>query len=444
MSKLFCKIVLLSLVIFITNSCTSDDDLSSEVPNVVHSESIYLENNKWIYSQMNHDYYWRTDMPDSLSCDYGTDPVTFYKSLLSKKDRFSYCENNPSYKGMSELVKYGFEYQNYSLKDQKFSQVLYVWDDGIKKQGLKRGDLIQFMDGNKIKRGYVVDNEFIPNDTLLLSGKPENNNSVYLDSIYTNSNNRIGYLCYMKFENREDLEPVLKNFKENNINELILDLRYNPGGYVSTCKYLANSIVPENGYGKVFQYCKYNDILTQEMIEETGLDRSISNYSTPNNGNGLPGNSLYGLNLKRLFVITSKYTASASEATIVCLKPYMDVVVIGEQTYGKGVGSWTIRDNRFRYQLQPITMRYYNANMESTPDDGIPVDYYMADGYTTSKKELGDINEPLLMKALDVINGVIKSSMNRSPKQEYRGVVKQEGNPSFFNIEINENENKYY
>lgn len=438
-----CKFVFVFFVIYFTNSCTSDDNILSEVPNVIHSENIYLENNKWIFSQMNRYYYWRKDMPDSLSCDYDLDPVLFYKSLLSKNDRFSYCETNTSYKGNSELIKYGFEYQNYRINDDFFSQVLYVWDNNLISQGLRRGNIIKFVDNNIIIRGMINNDKFVSKDTLFLSNIPVDNfNSIYLDSIYTFDECKVGYLCYLKFEEIHDLEFVIKKFYENNITDLILDLRYNPGGLVSTCKYLTNSIVSENGYGNVFQYCTYNDILTAELIKETGADKSVSNYSIPNNGNGIIGSALYGLNLKRLFVLTSKYSASASEATIICLKPYMDVILIGEQTYGKGVGSWTIRDNRFKYQIQPITMRYHNANMESTPDDGIPVDYLIEDGYSTSKKELGDINEPLLNKALSIINE--GNNANKSKEIENSpniDNIKQIGNPSYFNINYKENEN---
>ena len=440
----FCKNIFILFVTLITNSCTSDDILSSEVPNVIQSENIYLLHNKWIFSQMNRNYYWRTEMPDSLSCDYGTDPVTFYKSLLSKKDRFSYCENNPSYTGISELANYGFEYQNYTLRDISFSQILYVLNEDVKNQGLRRGDIIRFLDNNRISRGKIVKDNYIPSDTFLLSKNPlDDNKSVYMDSIYSEGDNRIGYICYLKFEDKNELEPILKKFWENNIDELILDLRYNPGGYVNTCKYLANSIVSENGYGKVFQYCTYNDILSEEMLKLTGNEKSVSMYSTPNNGVGLLGSSLYGLNLKRLFVITSKYSASASEATIICLKPFMDVIIIGEQTYGKGVGSWTIRDNRFKYQIQPITMRYHNANMETTPDDGIPVDYFMEDGYSTSKKELGDVNEPLLNKAISIINNNDKQTRVANNNEQENHDIKAIGTPSYFKIKTNNYENNF-
>ena len=116
----------------------------------------------------------------------------------------------------------------------------------------------------------------------------------------------------------------------------------------------------------------------------------------------------------------------------------MDVITIGEQTYGKGVGSWTVRDNKYRYQLQPITMRYHNALMETTPDDGIAADYIVLDGYSTSKKELGDKSEPLLAKALDLILGAGTSDSNEagvvSSRAARKNSIKEKGTPSFFRL----------
>ena len=120
-------------------------------------------------------------------------------------------------------------------------------------------------------------------------------------------------------------------------------------------------------------------------------------------GNTL-GTQMVPLNLSKIYVLTSNYTASASEATIVCLRPYMNVTIIGETTVGKGLGSWTISDSEYKYALQPITMRYYNAQGESTPDDGLSPDYFVPDGYLTRKKDLGDIKEPLLHQALQLIS----------------------------------------
>ena len=422
------------------SSCASDDDLSSEAPETIRSENVYLEFNKWIYSQMNHDYLWRNDMPDSVSCDYELDPVSFYKSLLSSKDRFSYCETNESYNPPSEKTNLGYEYQQFELENGlEFDQVLLVNSQDLKKQGLHRGDIvIPQPDKNIIIRGKLDSNRIVPMDTLEAASPFGYSNTVYIDSIYSSNSTKIGYFCYLQFDDISDLTPVIKKFYDAHIDELILDLRYNPGGYVNTCRYLSNSIVNERGYNEIFQQCTYNDVLTEELKKDTGNDKTFTCFSTPDNGQNILGSPMYGLNLKRVFVLTSKHSASASEAAIISMRPFMDVIIIGEQTYGKGVGSWTIRDNKYRYQLQPITMRYHNALMETTPDNGITADYIVPDGYSTSKKELGDKSEPLLAKALDLILGTGTSDSNEADVVKSRAArnvtIKEKGTPSFFRL----------
>lgn len=418
------------------NSCSSDDVLSLDEQHKPGVFGAYDEECRWVYAQMNHDYLWRKDMPDSLACDYTTDPVTFFKSLLSSKDKFSYCTRNSSYVGTSDFIKYGFEYQEYTDGNTNFAQVLYVTSPRLKERGLKRGDFVQLYD-DKIILGVLGNNGFEPSDTIESSSLFEQTSTVYLDSIYQIERKKVGYICYLQFDDKKDLANVLKHFYEEQIDELVLDLRYNPGGLVSTCKYLSNSIVSENGYGEIFQQCTYNDILSREYFEATGSEKTINSFLTPNNGKGLPGSELYGLNLKRLIVLTSKYSASASEALIIGLKPFMSVVVIGEQTYGKGVGSWTIKNNKYKYQLQPITMQYYNAEMETVTTDGIPVDYYVPDGYSTTKRSLGDVEEPLLKTALDLIKmEELAMGGNASTRsvtfEEQNEVFKAIGKPSFW------------
>ncbi len=397
------------------HSCSSEDDTMSSLDESIQStiEGAYEADNRWIYEQMNYHYLWREDLPDSLSCDYTTDPVTFYYSLLSAKDRFSYCERNTSYTGPIDQLHYGFEYQMYENHcGEKLLQVLYITSENLKKQNLHRGDWLRELNAlsqrNDIKlyeRGEIRENTFIPLDTLTVELNIWGNtqNTVYMDSIYFINGKKIGYLCYLEYDNTRDLEKSIKKFYQENIDELILDLRYNPGGYVSTCLYLCNSIVPANAYGMIFQQRRYNDILAEELKKETGEEMSKEYYSTPSQQGNTLGTKLYGLDLNRLYVLTSQYTASASEANIICLRPYMDVFIIGEQTYGKGVGSYTIRDSRYKYQLQPITSQYYNAKMETTPNEGIKPTVEIPGGYDTSLKELGDINEPLLATALNLI-----------------------------------------
>lgn len=92
--------IIVGIIFF--NSCSSDTEkIVSDEP-IISLNGAYIEENQWIYEQMNHYYFWREDMCDSLSCDYMVDPVTFFKALLSAKDRFSYCTRNSYYTGPTE------------------------------------------------------------------------------------------------------------------------------------------------------------------------------------------------------------------------------------------------------------------------------------------------------------------------------------------------------
>lgn len=436
---LTCSIILCCMLG--VSGCSSDDIVSPEEQPIFNPAGAFEEDCKWIYSKMNHDYLWREDLPDSLDCYYGTDPVTFFKSLLSPKDRFSYCENNTSYRPTQEKSNLGYAYQGYETEDGKsIRQVLYVTCPELRNKGLRRGDVLVPADNpNTIVRVRLdCQNAIIPIDTIEASDIFGPTKTVYLDSIYNIKDIKVGYLCYLEFNEINELIPTLERFYYTQLDEMILDLRYNPGGYVNTCKYLSNSIINEKGYNGIFQQCTYNDILTKEMERETGSGVSISSFVTPDNGDNILGYPLYGLNLKRIFILTSKYSASASEAAIISLRPFMEVIIIGEQTYGKGVGSWTIRDNKFKYQLQPITMRYHNALMETTPDEGIAADFHVPDGYSTSKKELGDKSEPLLAKAFDLILGIETTDSNETDVAKSRAAktitLKEKGIPSFFRL----------
>lgn len=429
--------------------CSSDEpEMSEEQP--APSDNLYLEFNQWVYSQMNRQYLWREDLPDSLECNYDLPPKAFFESLLSDKDRFSYFTNNSSYNG-GRAESYGFAYQK--VKDRTNESalyVLYVTSPAARKAGLRPGNLVRIRhcDSNVVELTRLS----LENGKLMEDGSQmryainkfgNKGSTVLLDSIYQIADRKIGYMCYLEYDAIDDVAASIMKFKNGNISDLILDLRYNPGGYVRTSQYLCNCIVPQSGYGGIFQQCSYNDILSGHYLETTGNSRTFTYYDyPPETTDKILGTYVAGLRLKRLYVLTSRNTASASEATIVCLRPYMEVVTIGEQTVGKGVGSWNISDRRFKYSIQPITMRYYNAEGVSTPDDGIIPDYPVPDGYNTNKKEIGNIDEPLLSTALSLIVPMSvrhnESAGSKDIKSE--NVLTPVGEPSY----VIEFKNKHY
>jgi hypothetical protein len=102
------------------------------------------------------------------------------------------------------------------------------------------------------------------------------------------------------------------------------------------------------------------------------------------------------------------------------LAPYMSVIKIGTKTYGKNVGSITLYDSpdfeekninpQHTNAVQPIVFQIYNKLDESDYIQGFKPDYEVFE-YASQIKQFGDIEEPLLKTALDLISGASKPSL---------------------------------
>lgn len=396
---------LLYILLLTLLSCNSEDSFlpNDVIVNNDNENNHYINHNRWTYEMMSKHYFWNKDIPDSLSLDFSISPKSFFDNLLSNKDRFSWCEINESY--IAEDL--GFHYQTYEVHGLKVNRVLYVSSNSLMEQGLKRGDYF-VIKGDYIEVGHLDNEHFISTNKIKINKVTRGRNlapTISLDSIYTINSKRIGYFIYDQFESSTDVAQISIRLKNLGIDELILDLRYNPGGYVSTSKYLASMLAPKESLGKLYQLQRYNDFQTKVKKDngESGVDSVFldKGFVTIDRN----------LNLKRLVVLTTKNTASASESLIIGLRPYMDVVTIGTTSCGKDVGSYTIADNRYKYQLQPITFRYYNALNDSTPTTGIIPDIEVADDLN---HERGDVNEALLKTAIDYLMGNIAGNETRS------------------------------
>lgn len=399
-------------------------------------ENVYEAECRWIYGQMNRNYLWREDLPDSLNCDYLLPPHAFFNNLLSPKDRFSYIELNNGYSPPAS--DYGFEYQPFiDNMGDLYWQVLYVRPAIRQRFGIKRGEFVKPLNRTAntltLRRGEFLDNRFVARAVCSIEAvvSDVHNSTVLLDSIYEIGGKRIGYLCYLKFDRTEDLEPALTRFAEEHIDELILDLRYNPGGFIDTSLFLSNAIVTPNGYGQLFQRLSYNNVLSASYRLRTGDECTYSYFDDPTDRTRLRSHEPISLGIERLVVLTSKYTASASEATVIALRPFMPVVIIGERTVGKGVGSWTVSDSRYKYKLHPIIFRYWNAASETTPDDGLAPDIEINGGYYTPGEELGNLNEPLLAAAITSVTGYAAHHNNIKRVGHKPAGLVPAGEPSF-------------
>lgn len=220
------------------------------------------------------------------------------------------------------------------------------------------------------------------------------NETVSVDSVYVFPNKKVGYFVYDEFATEADVTDIVLRFKRWQIDELIVDLRNNPGGYVATCIHLASLIAPAVHLGDLFCTYRYNRFLSEACLMETGLSYTESFLKDDNL------TSARNLNLPRVVFLVNNRSASCSELLIYSLRPYMEVVVIGETTVGKDVGMRKISGTRYMYELWPITFRTYNAAGDSVPVTGIVPDIYIKD---VASFPVGDINERMLKVALDYL-----------------------------------------
>jgi C-terminal processing protease CtpA/Prc len=137
---------------------------------------------------------------------------------------------------------------------------------------------------------------------------------------------------------------------------------------------MASCLAPVDKLGKEFVTTVWND-KNQDLNTTYPLEKDCADCN---------------LNLSRLFVITSNNTASASESVINGLKPYMEVNLVGNTTYGKNVASVVIK-SPYGFSLQPIVSTVYNSNNESDYANGFAADYVYDDlKYLNQLGELGD------------------------------------------------------
>ncbi len=178
---------------------------------------------------------------------------------------------------------------------------------------------------NSASTGFTFQKPDNSTADITLTSATYQENPIFLDSVYTVNAKKIGYLSYNSFlgdtaKIYSEFQRIFNRFASQNVNEVVVDLRYNGGGYVTVQTKLANYLVNASANGALMMKQQYNDKYPQY--------NQTTNFK-----------KLGALNLNRVFFIVSNNTASASELLINNLKPYMDVKLIGpSKTYGKPVG----------------------------------------------------------------------------------------------------------
>lgn len=432
MKNLFKTALCLCLLTF-TFSCTDNDD--NPVP-------ASLEIKDFVWKGMNLYYLWQADVPDLADDRFANqsqlntflegfdEPTTLFNALRvdNSIDRFSVIfsdysvlEGALSGNTLNNGMDFALRYKPGSTTDI-YGWVRYIIPNSdAATKPIQRGTIFYAINGTPL----TVDNyrSLLANDTYTINladydgGNITPNgqsvsltktalaeNPILLNTVITNGSHKISYLMYNGFYSTYDnqLNTVFGSFQTQNVTDLVLDLRYNSGGSISTATKLA-SMITGQFTGQLFAKQQWN--AKAQSYYESNSPSSLENRFVGN---------LNSLNLNKVYVLTTGATASASELVINCLKPYITVVQIGTTTTGKNVGSITLYDSptfakqnvnpRHKYAMQPIVLKIVDKNGFGDYTSGIAPTTLLPESMD-DLGILGNPSEPLLNAAINQIIG---------------------------------------
>lgn len=437
MKKSVLRTILACLSTGLLISCSGENSGGGDDEGLTDNQRV----NTYIANNMSNYYYWNDEVtiPSTIPDD---DPSEFFEELVYSGDAFSWLRNEDS--GSTKASRdsnsylpdkytdsfgYGLYYARFT-DGTYFAIVAYVYKDSpAEAAGLQRGDCILFIDGESITDSnyqllttastltltlgtYNESDRTIyydPDDIVTLTTESMYLDPVICDTVLVKNNHRIAYLAYVDFDyySSDRLDEVMAEFQTQGITDFVLDLRFNTGGYTNVMTHLCSLLAPSNVVSNSSLLMKhtYNEVYTS-YLERTNIDMNTYFDSSVS----------YNLNLDKIYILANYMTASASESTIIGLAPYMEVVQVGENTYGKCYGgsnlypsqynsSWSDLDN---WSMYCIMYKFANANDYTDFTDGIEPDIEVETDIETAA--LGDESDKHLAAALSDITGVSTTS----------------------------------
>jgi carboxyl-terminal processing protease len=240
--------------------------------------------------------------------------------------------------------------------------------------------------------------------TVQLSSNRYVVNPIIKNKVFAYPAKAIGYLALSSFEevpegsiNRSRLDGVFAGFEQQQVKDVIFDIRYNTGGNISTVEYIANKVISEGGNRNLMFRFILNAYL--QLHPKTGGNSFDDVYFDRHNQ----------LNLNTVYFLVTDKTASAAELLINVLRPYMNVVIIAEHdgTYGKPVGFFK-QEIMGKATLWAASFKLVNARGETDYWDGIQADQKnVADNIF---HDFGDPEESMVLAAVNNALGLATSN----------------------------------
>lgn len=405
------------LVILFIWSCQPKDEVIPDPQSEKVRAAILESMQEW--------YFWNEELPTVVNTtSYSSNEELLNAIIFKPLDRFSYLTTQEDFNNafVGRNAGHGF---GFAFDATERLYITFVYEEApAGKDGWQRGWEIIEINGKSIASyknstgGYNfqlgttdpgITNSFtfkLPDGTTTTRSNVKaeyQSNSVLHQEVIDVKDKKVGYWVYQSFKATAGQSPTkslevdesMAFFTEAGIDELIIDLRYNGGGSVAVAEQINNYLIQASNSDKLMYTNQLNSL-------KTDLQKSVNFKKTGS------------LNLDKLIFITSRGTASASELVINALDPYFEITLVGDNTFGKPVGSFplssynkTLKDNNV--ELVPITFATANSEGKAEYFDGFPVDFAVGDSPQFNWGDPGDLR---LAAALLVIeNGSVSGRL---------------------------------